>query len=317
MRATLASMPTRTVVTVGNFDGVHAGHAALAHRARAVADANDARVVAIVFDPHPISMLAPAHTPSRLSTFERRAELLRSEGVDEVERLEPTRDLLNMSPDEFIAWVVERHHPIAFVEGDDFRFGNKRAGNIDALRAIGDAHGFDVELVEEVDIELTDQQVVRASSSILRWLVAEGRARDAARVLGKPYEVTGIVKRGDQRGRTIGIPTANVDTPCLHPRDGIYAGLAHLPGNAVRPAAVHVGERPTFEGATPSLEAHILDWSGHPEGIEYDWPIRLELHAFLRDQAAFEGVGSLVEQINRDIARTREVIEPLLTGATT
>ncbi|MEM8834402.1 MAG: riboflavin biosynthesis protein RibF [Planctomycetota bacterium] len=310
-------MPTRTVVTVGNFDGVHAGHAALAHRARHLADANSARVLALVFDPHPISVLAPARTPSRLSTFERRAELLRSEGVDEVERLEPTPELLDMSPDEFIAWVVERHHPIAFVEGDDFRFGNKRAGDIETLRAIGGHRGFDVELVNEIDIELLDQQVVRASSSVVRWLIAEGRLRDAARVLGRPYEVTGTVRRGDQRGRTIGIPTANIHTPCLHPRDGIYAGLAHLPRGTVRPAAVHVGERPTFDGATPSLEAHVLDWSGHPDNIEYDWHIRLELHAFLRDQSAFEGVESLVEQINRDIARTREAIAPALTGAAT
>ncbi|MBL8747471.1 MAG: riboflavin biosynthesis protein RibF [Phycisphaerae bacterium] len=305
-------MPSRTVVTIGNFDGVHLGHAALLREARALAGP-EGRVVALVFHPHPISVLRPDQAPATLTTFERRAELLRHLGATEVVRLDPTPELLNLTPDEFIQTVIARHNAAAFVEGQDFRFGRNRAGDVQTLARIAASKNLQISIINPIESTLADQTIVTASSTILRWLIAQGRVADAARVLGRPCEITGVVVRGDQRGRTIGFPTANIDTECLIPADAVYAGAAHLPDGRELPAAIHVGPRATFDNTTRTVEAYILDWRGPledgwptPAGAqEYGWPIRLTFIAHLRDQAKFEGIRPLVDQINRDVERTR------------
>jgi riboflavin kinase/FMN adenylyltransferase len=300
-------MDSRAVVTIGTFDGVHRGHAALLAEARRLAAG---RVVAMVFSPHPLSVLDPSQMPATLTSIDRRAALLQRLGADEVIRLEPTRELLGLSPEAFIDRVMERLHPSAFVEGANFRFGKGRAGDVRLLDALGRAKGFRVVVVEQVHAELTDQTLVPASSTMTRWLVSHGRVRDAARVLGRWYEMEGTVVRGDRRGREIGFPTANLRSECLLLADGVYAGAAHLPDGRLLPAAVHVGERATFDDARRTVEAYVLDWAGPlsdgwPGAAEYGWPLRIEFRAWLRDQARFEGVASLVAQIHRDVARTR------------
>ncbi|MBS0196090.1 MAG: riboflavin biosynthesis protein RibF [Planctomycetes bacterium] len=291
---------TATAVTIGNFDGVHVGHVSLVHRARQLVG-HSGRVVVMSFDPHPITLLRPDHAPPRLSLFDRRAELLKAQGADEVVKLEPTRELLNKEPDEFIADLVRSHTPSVLVEGDDFHFGRARRGSPQTLRILGQAMGFDVEVVPAIEVPLGDHQIARASSSLVRWLLRHGRVRDAEIVLGRPYELAGTVVKGDQRGRTIGFPTANLATDCLLPADGVYATLAALPDGSLAPAAVNIGTRPTFSGPDRRVEAHLLGtrWNGP----EYGWPLSLRFVAWLRDQVRFDSVQRLQEQLARDTDR--------------
>lgn len=270
-------------------------------------------VVALSFDPHPRSILTPGKGPERLTTFDRRIALLRSCGADVVERLDAASGLLEMSAEDFVASLVERWHPSAIVEGSDFRFGKGRAGDVAVLRGLGARHGFRAEIVDPVPATLTDLTTVEASSTMARWLLRHRRVTDAGRVLGRAYEVEGVVARGDRRGREIGFPTANIETSCMIPGDGVYAGRAMLPDGRWLPAAVHVGPRSTFDNEVRTVEAAIIGWSGPfedgwPGSTEYGWSVRVAFDAFLRDQARFEGVEPLVGQIRRDVARTMRLV---------
>lgn len=299
------------MITIGNFDGVHVGHAELLRRGRAIADeAGDVRLIALVFDPHPASTLAPARVPPRLQTWEQKRESIIDRGADEVVRLDPTPDLLGMAPEDFLSDITARYGAVAFVEGEDFRFGRARAGDINLLRGFASSRGIRVEIVPPVEAALTDQTIARASSTTIRWLVERGRVTDAAILLGRPYAVRGEVERGDRRGRAIGFPTANINTRCLPPGDGVYAGTARLPDGSEHPAAIHVGKRETFDDHRRTIEAYLMDWPGLEahDLPEYGWAIDLSFVAFARDQARFETVEGLVEQIERDVARCRELL---------
>lgn len=316
-----ASKPNQSVLTIGNFDGCHLGHAELVARARRIADQRGLPVAALAFDPHPASLLRPGGEPPRLTTFQQRTEQLRSLGVDEVHRLEPTPELLDQTPDAFIDRIIAQHAPAAIVEGTDFRFGKGRAGGMDTLAALGAARGFEAIAVEPVEVALSDHALVVASSTVTRWLLAHGRVRDAAKVLGRPYEMAGTVVSGDRRGRTIGYPTANLDSPCLPPGDGVYAGLADLPDGRTVPAAISVGTKPQFtRGEAPrTTETFLLDVERDGSAIaglaEYGWPIRLRFVGFLRDQGRFAGLDALLAQMDRDCARVRRMIAPLIATA--
>ena len=218
----MPNVPQPSVLSIGTFDGVHLGHQALIRRAREIARENPGtRVVALVFKPNPLEVLRPEAAPPRLSMFEQRKAWILAAGADEVVRLEPTREFLAESPEQFVNECVAKYRPVAFVEGDDFHFGRARAGNNALLAEMGRTMGFGVEVVPTVSIALTDHQLVSARSTIVRWLLGNGRVRDAAIVLDRPYELIGTVVRGDRRGRTIGFPTANLETPTLVPADGV------------------------------------------------------------------------------------------------
>jgi riboflavin kinase/FMN adenylyltransferase len=305
-----------TVVSIGNFDGVHRGHATLIRRARALAG-DGARVVALAFDPHPSRVLRPGSEPARLTTFEQRSALLRAAGADEVRRLEPDRTLLSLSPEAFLRHVVEEFEPGWLVEGADFHFGRGRSGHAGELREIGRVLGFAVEIVEPVEVVLSDHSVVTASSSLARWLLRHGRVPDAAAVLGRAHEVVGRVVPGDRRGRTIGFPTANLESEQYVPGAGVYAGRATLPDGRVLPAAVHVGERPTIGDGRLRLEAHLLGLPTSPgrgawapiQGLpESGWVCRLSFEHRLRDAIRFGSIDSLAGQLNRDCARAGELL---------
>lgn len=311
-------MTARTIITIGNFDGVHVGHAALLRRAHVCAGTQSAAITALAFEPHPFALLRPDSVPPRLTTWPRREQLLREAGADRVVRLQPTRELLGQSPEAFIAWLVREFAPIAIVEGPDFHFGHKRSGNIETLKALSAQHGFTVSVVPPVEVQLSDGTTVTASSSLARWLIQHGRMNDAAAVLGRPYEVEGHVERGDRRGRTIGFPTANVRTECLLPADGVYAGIGHLPESRQLTAAISVGTKPTFGEHRRIIEAYLMDrdaplpstaWQPLPGLPEYDWPIRLEIRHWLRDQARYGSLEALLEQMTRDCRRAQELIE--------
>lgn len=312
-----------TVATVGVLDGVHLGHAELVRAARDLAARlGAARVVAMSFDPHPLTAIKPELTPARLSTWAQREAWLKQAGADEVVRLKPEPGLLHLDPAEFLARLRQEHGVVGMVEGDDFRFGKNRAGDTELLAWLGERMGIATRVVPPVTAALNDQSIVRASSSMIRWLLRHARVADAAILLGRCYEIHGVVEQGDRRGRTIGFPTANIKSDLMLPADGVYAceALARTEhGEQIRlPAAVNVGQRPTFAGAVPTLEAHLITGDGESRGDaswatlpglpEYGWAITLRFVAFLREQVKFASIDALRAQLMRDRLRTSELV---------
>jgi riboflavin kinase/FMN adenylyltransferase len=289
-------------VSIGNFDGVHAGHRGLISLARQVAG-KSGRAVAVTFEPLPAARLRPEAAPPRLSTAQERRELLLAAGADEVVELEPVPELLGQSPREFVASLRSRIPFGAIVEGEDFRFGKGRAGDVDLLRKIGGGEGFRTLVAPGVDVGLCDGTVARAASSLVRWMLGQGRVEDAARLLGRPYGLAGVTAAGDRRGRTLGFPTANLADGSwggtMLPADGVYAGLATLPDGTVAAAAISIGTKSTFGGTRRACEAHLpgvslpLDW--------YAWPLRLAFTRWIRGQLRFAGPSEIARQIERDL----------------
>lgn len=302
-------------ITIGNFDGVHLGHKALVDACKTHARAHGGKVIALTFDPHPSVLLRPQHTPQRLTTFAQRRDALLAAGADDVVRLEPTPALLDKSAAEFLGWVLDEFKPGLIAEGEDFHFGKHRSGNVHTMRAQAAERGCDVQIVAGVEVTLNDHAVVRASSSLVRWLLSHGRVADAGCVLGRQYEFVGTVQQGDRLGRQIQIPTANVVSECLMPMNGAYAGMGVLPDGTVLPAAINVGMRPTVNGVQRRVEVHLLreasgGWTALPGLPEYGWELRVRFAHFLRDEMKFPGLPALLGQIQRDIARVRGLITP-------
>lgn len=291
-----------SVLSIGVFDSVHLGHQALLRTARRIADERGASVFVLALDPHPSTILRPDAVPPRVIGREDKSALLGAAGADSVAILEPTPELLHESPDVFIAQIRKAYDPVAIVEGPDFRFGYKRTGDFDTLRAAG----FDVHVEDKAQIVLSDLVTADVSSSLVRTLVAQGRVADAARCLGRDWSLTSTVVKGDQRGRTIGIPTVNLDLAPLatfiRPAPGVYTGTAELADGSTHTAAISVGDKPTFQGRAFTIEAHLLDFTGDLYGQR----VTLRFSRWLRDQLPFPTVGTLVEQMQRDLAATRE-----------
>jgi riboflavin kinase/FMN adenylyltransferase len=288
-------------VAVGNFDGVHRGHQALVARALERARATGGSAVALTFDPHPARVLQPQRPLRRLMTEEQRAECLDALGLHVLAVLPFTADLAALSPEEFATRVLcEMLGAQAVVVGADFRFGRARAGDVATLRALGSRLGFDVLAVEPV---LAGGAPV--SSTRIREALAAGDAELARLLLGRSYFVDGPVVRGDGRGRTLGIPTANVAVENeILPRTGVYAGRAGVVGESLRDAVVNLGRRPTFGGGEPTVEAHLLDFDADLYGRR----LRIAFEARLRDERAFPGKDALVAQIREDVAAARAIL---------
>jgi riboflavin kinase/FMN adenylyltransferase len=288
-------------IVIGNFDGVHLGH----QRLFAVARARAAEVWAVTFEPLPAAVLRPDVPMGRLTPAQERAEHLRALcGVREVMELEPTPKLLGRTPEQFIEALAQNVAFDLVVEGPDFRFGRARAGSVETLRELGASRGFAIEVVDAVEVELSDGSRVEARSSMARALLAEGRVADAARVFGRPYELRCPTTRGDQRGRTIGWPTANLDaTGRILPSDGVYAGEATLPDGRIAIAAISVGTKPTFGESARTCETTLLTQSGQPIALPldwYGWPLRLRFHERIRGMERFDGLSALLEAMERD-----------------
>jgi len=301
-------MPGATALTIGTFDGAHTGHAALVRRARELAGP-EGTVKALAFFPHPMTRLAPHRAPAVLTPLDEKTRLLRALGADELVVLAPDDEFLALSAEEFVAQVAREHAPRWIVEGGDFRFGARRAGSVDTLRALSAANHYEVVSVPDVELELADQSVVRASSTIARWLIAHGRVAEAARVLGRPYRFFGTAAPGAQRGRELGFRTANLVPENLVPAEGVYAATAHLPGGGTRDAAISIGTNPTFarDDAAPvvAVEAHVLDWDGGG-APDYGYRLPLDFHEWIREQRVYSDPAALVDQIERDVLRVRE-----------
>ncbi|MCA9609459.1 MAG: bifunctional riboflavin kinase/FAD synthetase [Myxococcales bacterium] len=288
--------PSHSVVAPGNYDGVHVGHRALLETARE--EARDAeRVTVLTFDPHPSKVLAPLRAPALLTTIERRATLLRRAGADAVEVARFDADFASQSPEAFIEEVLRgRLAARAIVAGPNWRFGKRRAGTADTLREAG-------LVVREVSPIELDGGVV--SSTRIREALHEGRVEDATRWLGRVHDVGGKVVLGDQRGRTIGFPTANLACEdVLLPADGVYAVVARTDGGDLLRGVANLGVRPTMD-AGRSVEAHFFDF----EGDLYDRTLRLGFVSRIRAERRFDGLDALKAQIANDARQARSDLE--------
>jgi riboflavin kinase/FMN adenylyltransferase len=297
------SLPRRLrepVVAIGNFDGVHRGHAHIFAEARRRAHAHGGEAVVLTFDPHPAKVLAPAFAPPLITPLARKLELIALSGMDAVV-VEPfDRNFAAHSAEAFAREVLAAGLGATHVVvGYDFTFGAKRSGNVELLTELGRGLGFGVTVVPPVSVD-----GIVCSSTKVREFVLEGRVDGAALLLGRPPEVEGEVVRGAGRGRTIGVPTANVrpDTELL-PKNGVYAGWGERLRDGTRwGAAINVGTNPTFvSGQAISVEAHLLDCDSDLYGEQ----LRLGFVRRLRDEERFPSREALVAQIGRDIEQAR------------
>ena len=289
-----------SAVSIGNFDGVHLGHAKIVERLLAVARQVGGSAVAFTFDPHPVQILRPEKAPAPLCGTERNAQLLCELGVDAVLAYPTDRELLQLEAREFFDRILrDRLNVRAMVEGPNFFFGHGRSGDIHVLRQFCDEAGVLLEVAEPIEI---DGEIV--SSSRIRTLLADGRVEEVRRLMSRPYRIRGIVVPGQQRGAALGYPTANIgriDT--LLPGEGIYAGVARV-NDSQWPAAVSIGPNPTFDEQTLKVEAFLIGY----RGSLYDHPIELDFLARLRDIKRFDSADELVTQMDRDVTATREIV---------
>jgi riboflavin kinase/FMN adenylyltransferase len=301
----------RTVVVIGNFDGVHRGHRHVVERAREIADQRGLPVVAVTFDPHPMAVLRPDHAPTTLTSIDERAELLGGAGADAVLALPFTLDVAGWSPEEFVDRIlVGVLHASGVVVGANFRFGHRAAGDVALLADAGRARDFTTEGI------VLDAGPMVWSSTYVRTCLAAGDVAGAAEALGRPVTVRGVVSRGDERGRQLGFPTANVaigdpgERPTAAPADGVYAGwLRRLDTGERYPAAISVGTNPTFDGHRERrVESHVLDGDNPGDLDLYDVEVEVEFVARLRGMVRFDSVEELVAQMKDDVARTRDLL---------
>ncbi len=294
----------RSVVTIGNFDGVHLGHRHLLAGVVARAAETGSRSVVTTFDPHPMTVIHPDSAPPRLTTLEHRLALLADCRVDAVLVLAFTAELSRWEPDEFVQRVlVDGLHAGEVRVGENFRYGHRAAGDVTTLRAEGARLGFAV-----VALPLAGDST-RWSSTYVRQCLAEGDVAGAAAALGRLHRVEGPVVQGDRRGRELGYPTANLDLPAgtAVPADGVYAGWLTRADGTRLPAAISIGTNPTFDGVGRRVEAYVLD----RDDLElYGERVALDFLARLRETVKFDGIEPLLVQMADDVARSRE-----LTGA--
>jgi riboflavin kinase/FMN adenylyltransferase len=293
------------VATVGVFDGVHRGHQRIVSHARDAARGPGLPVVVITFDPHPDEVVRPGSHPPFLCTTRRRAGLLAGLGVDAVCVLPFTLEFSRLGPDEFVrAVLADRLHTARVVVGENFRFGHKAAGDVALLRQLGEKYDFAAD-----GVPLLVSGGVTISSSYIRERLAAGDVTAAAGALGRPHRVEGVVVRGRRRGRALGFPTANLETPphTAVPADGVYAGwLSSLTLDGSRdqcwPAAISIGSNPTFPGSDRTVEAHALD---RDDLDLYGAHVAVDFAVRLRATVRFASVDDLVAQMRLDVDEAR------------
>jgi riboflavin kinase / FMN adenylyltransferase len=302
--------PGGSAVTIGAYDGVHLGHQAVIAEVRRRADERGLATAVVTFDRHPAAVVRPESAPRLLTDLDQKLELLAATGIDYCLVVTFDEARSQETAADFVREVLVRCLAArTVVVGDDFHFGHGREGNVALLRTMGADLGFDVEGVDLVDADgKPADDADRVSSTRIRHALVAGDVAAAHAMLGRPYELRGIVARGDERGRELGFPTANVSVPgdILLPADGIYAGWFERPDGSVHQAAISLGRRPTFyaEAHASLLEAHLLDFSGDLYGER----VRVRFVARLRGEVRFASVAALVEQIGRDCDETRRLL---------
>jgi riboflavin kinase/FMN adenylyltransferase len=290
-----------TVLTIGTFDGVHRGHQRLFQRVREEAQARGLQSAAITFRNHPRTVVSPGARVEYLTPWPQRKSLIKAQGIEHLVALEFTKELSLLKAREFVALLVDHLRMKALVVGPDFALGHRREGDIDTLKALGREMDFQVWMVEPEVVN--EGQPIR--SRTLRQLIAAGDVGLAETMLGRPFSLGGVVTKGDQRGKGLGFPTANItpEPDLLVPGDGIYATWA-IVGGRRHQSATSIGVRPTFGPGSRSVEAYIFDF----DSDIYGETLTLEFAYRLREEQAFSSVESLVEQMGRDVAQARSVL---------
>ncbi|GAA1944863.1 bifunctional riboflavin kinase/FAD synthetase [Agromyces allii] len=292
-----------SAVTIGKFDGVHQGHRALIERIRTLADERGLVTAAVTFDRNPLALLAPDKCPEPLVSVRQKLELLATTGVDATLLLPFDRALASVPAAEFVERVLVRALDAKVVlVGKDFRYGARGAGDVDLLIELGREFGFEVEVVDDVRPEGER----RVSSTWIREILAEGDVRHATALLGHTPTVSGIVVHGAKRGRELGFPTANLtpESEGLVPADGVYAGWLTDAGTRY-PAAISVGDNPTFEGVAPKqVEAYVLD-----RDLDlYDHVVDVEFVDRIRGMVAFTSIPDLIDTMRGDVERAKQIL---------
>lgn len=292
---------TESVVVIGNFDGVHTGHQrVLAEATRDV----DHPLIVVTFWPHPVTVLRPDRAPKLLSDLRSRIELLKQAGAHEVRVIRFGDEVANLTPGEFVERFLAPLNPVRIVVGENFRFGHNASGDVATLAELGKGR-FEV---LPMPLSMVDDEV--SCSTGIRQLLAEGDVAAAAQHLGRPFRFRGVVVVGDQRGRELGFPTANLTVPrdMMVPADGVYAGwVTNLDDRdpVPMPAAISVGTNPTFDGVDHRVESYVLD----RRDLElYGSEITVDFVARLRGQVRFDGIGALIEQMGADVEATRKAL---------
>lgn len=291
-----------SVVSIGFFDGVHRGHRSIIERALQVARAEGVRSAVVTFDRHPMEVVRPGSQPPLLQRADRRARTLAATGVDLVVMIPFDDELRHLDPEGFVERVLgDRLRPRAVVVGENFRFGHRAAGDVDALAEIGRRRGFTAE-----GVPLATWEGLVVSSTEIRRRVEAGEVAAAAELLGRPFALDGLVVRGDGRGKDLGFPTANLslDPRLVAPARGVYAGWARLPEGGLVPAVTNVGVNPTFGGQQLRVEPYLLDF----DGDLYGWELTVDFRARLRGEHSYEGAEALIAQMHRDVAEARRVL---------
>lgn len=290
-----------TCLTVGAFDGVHRGHQQVIRQLLTMAQQNEYRSAVLTFFPHPRQVLGVPKSHFYITMPEERARLLHQLGIDLVITHPFNEEVRNIRAADFVDMLVGHLDVKEIWVGEDFALGYKREGNVPFLRAQGVEKGFSV---HQVDFLTVGGAV--ASSSLIRAAIRAGRVEEAARYLGRPFRIPGRVVQGDQRGRKMGYPTANLEVweELIHPARGVYAGRAFIDEKSYQ-AAINIGLRPTLTSDTETvIEAHLLDFDGDLYGQE----LCLDLVTRLRDEEKFDNLDQLLAQLEQDVARTRQMV---------
>ena len=290
-----------SIVALGNFDGFHLGHQAVASRAVARAFHERRPVIVATFDPHPVRFFKPDVPPFRLTTLDQREALFAHAGADAMLVFEFGAELASMDAEAFVADVLgKRIGAAGVVTGDDFSFGKGRTGDAALLAKVGREHGIGAEAVAQVVLDGE-----RISSGRIREALIAGDTATATHMLTRDYAIEGVVLRGDRRGRELGYPTANLDLgDYLRPKYGIYAVRVTLEDGSEHPGVASLGVRPTFEPPQELLEAHLFGF----EGDLYGRKIEVALHAFIREERKFDSVEALVAEMRKDEAQARRLL---------
>jgi riboflavin kinase/FMN adenylyltransferase len=315
-RSALEGLGPGTVLTIGNFDGVHIGHQAILAAAADLARARRTCLVAMTFEPHPHALLHPQSRPEVLTPLPFKLHLMGLCEVNKVIVLRSAHELLTLGPEAFLEQIVaSRIRPCAVVEGEDFRFGAHRRGDINTLVTFGNRFGIEVMEVNAKQLALSSSKTIRVSSTLIRQMLHLGQVADAASALGRPYRLYGRIVPGRGKGRQLGFPTLNLFRPDqVLPADGAYAGRVLLAqdqddlfvGHPALPAVVSIGRAITFGPDNPLLvEAHILE--GLDKQAKTQW-MAIDLLQFIRPQQRFESQAALAKQIGQDCIAARSIL---------
>ncbi len=299
-------------MSIGNFDGVHLGHRRIFQFARQLADKRRAPMVLVTFEPHPMTVLRPSAAPPRLTPPGLKQTLLESEGADYLVILPPEKKVLDLTAEDFWTILKDQIAVSDLVEGASFRFGRGARGSVELLQQWSQNTNVKLHIVPSLQLSLLDLQITPVSSSVIRFLLAYGRAREACICLGRPYRLAGPVQPGHARGRSLGFPTANLkcDDQFI-PADGVYAARTTIAGKDF-PVALSIGTMPTFGENPRQIEAHIIGFSGDL----YGQTLSVDLLDWIREQRIYSAIEPLKIQIEKDIAQsaaafTRDFTRPI------